>query len=77
MAMTIFVMEEISVIKVVWTAAMVVGMVAVGMATMDLAMTDAIWEVVAAIKLLATVIIRFTKGGNFGGRSSGSYRGGG
>lgn len=76
-AMTILVMEEISVIKVVWMAAMVVDMVAVGMATMDLEMTEAILEVVAAIKLLATAIIRFTKGEDFGGRSSGSDRGGG
>lgn len=58
-AMTILVMEEISEIKVVWMAAMVVDMVAV------------------AIKLLATAIIRFTKGEDFGGRSSGSDRGGG
>lgn len=64
-------------VKVVWMAAMAVDMVAVGMATMDVVMTEAILEVVAAIKLLVIVMIRFTKGGDFGGRNSGSYRGGG
>ena len=63
-------------VKVVWMAAMVVDMVAVGMATMDVVMTEAILEVVAAIKLLAIVMIRFMKGGDFRGRNSGSYRGG-
>ena len=59
--MTTLVAEEISVVEMPLVAAVVVGdMVAVGMAVMDLVMTEAILEVVEATMILAiTTIFKF------------------
>ena len=55
---------------------------AVGIAITDLVMMEAILEMAEATMILAIIIINSSnfgpmKGGNFGGRSSGPYGGGG
>lgn len=77
-AMTVLVMKDTLVLKMALTAAMVVDMAAVETAKMEVIMTEVILEVPEAIMLLAITIIKFAKGGNFGGhRSCVSYCSGG
>ncbi|KAK2086181.1 hypothetical protein P7K49_035606 [Saguinus oedipus] len=64
------------------SAVVVVDMVAVGMAIMDLVMMEAILEVVEATVIFGNYNSQSSnfgpmRGGNFGGRSSGPYSGGG
>ena len=74
--MTTLVMEETSVLVDK------VALVAVGMTIMNLVMMQATLEVAEAIIILVITTIKLQildplKGGNFGGRSSGPYGGGG